>query len=97
LLSSAVVLGVSAIRPNAKPEISIAAPRTMANIRCDLVMSYPPHVKQIKMESRKKQGKQGATVEALCLVSISSAIIQHTRLSAGIARSLMLLHFAYIG
>jgi hypothetical protein len=42
LLSSAVVLGVSAIRPNAKPEISIAAPMTMANILCDLVMSYPP-------------------------------------------------------
>jgi hypothetical protein len=42
LLSSATVLGVSAIRPNAKPEISIAAPSTMANIRCDLVIGYPP-------------------------------------------------------
>jgi hypothetical protein len=42
LPSSAVVLGVSAIRPNAKPEISIAAPNTIANILCDLVIGYPP-------------------------------------------------------
>jgi hypothetical protein len=42
LPSSAVVLGVSAIRPNANPEISIAAPSTIANIRCDLVIGYPP-------------------------------------------------------
>jgi hypothetical protein len=42
LLSSATVLGGSAILPNANPEISIAAPSTIAKIRCDLVIGYPP-------------------------------------------------------
>jgi len=40
--SSAVLLSVPAVRPNAKTEISVAAPRTMVNIRRDLVMSFPP-------------------------------------------------------
>jgi hypothetical protein len=96
LLSSAVVLGVSAIRPNAKPEISIAAPRTMANIRCDLVMSRPPLRETDKNGEPEKYSKQGAIIKALSLVTVSPAIFLHTRRMTEIETASNPFFFSYI-
>src|SRR5262249_32331642 len=89
LLSSATVLGVSAIRPNAKPEISIAAPSTMANIRCDLDIGYPPS-REASINgdpgNTMQTGRHDRTLSlSPFLMRISPAIFQHTRDGAGIA------------
>jgi hypothetical protein len=88
LPSTAVVFGVSAIRPNAKPEISIAAPSTIANIRCDLVIGYPPSREADINGDPEKAQQTGRHIQCLeprpDLDRISPAICQHARIRAGI-------------
>jgi len=49
------------------------------------------------MESRKKRSKQRATINALSLATINTAIFLHTRLVNGIATVPNMPFFSHIG
>jgi hypothetical protein len=98
LLSSATVLGVSAIRPNAKPEISIAAPSTIANNRCDLVIGYPPSREANKNGDPEKAQQTRRHDQSFAPHLDKSRYFFNMRASSlELRRPLMPLFFSHIG